>query len=811
MRQALSDIGVVEVGGGVAVSWCAKVFADLGAAVVKVEPPDGDQLRAEPASFAHLNTNKRSVVVDRSPSAANALWSLIEDADLVVEAPGLGALADWGIAYDEVRARFPAVSVVAISGFGATGPYAHHAWSDIVAQALSGALLVDPVRGPLRLPMAVGETAVGHTAALGALGAVLRSRATGVGAFVDCSAVEALASPPPRTAPYLGWEYRDRVPVEMPTSGETLLPLGLLPCADGYVSMMMTPQQLGEMLTVLDSRELTEAFSRADAFSRPETKEILDGVLYPWLLDRTRQEVTAAAQAAGWPVTGAHTPAEVLAADHLHQRGYWVHVRDEELGPIVLPGAPYRFTEGGWKLRRPAPRLGNSGPPTPRAKPVAAGPQAPRDAATPPLRGVRIIDFTTVWSGPSVTLLLADLGAEVVRPESPLVFPPTTRGYSPRPDPHVLLSSLVGGYGPAVPGRADRPYNRHSMYNAVNRGKLSCTLDVRYPEQRELFLRLVAKSDVFVENLKSTTLHQLGLHETQLLERNPRLVILRIPPAGLSGDWARYTGFGGQFDGLTSFSSLCGHRDTEVVESPTTNFMDSVTGPVGAFAVLAALHYRDATGRGQVIELAQSENVIAELGDVFVGLQLGVRPERLGNRDRRRAPQGVYCCGDGRWLALTVTDDSAWAGLTRVLRRDDLARDSQLASVAGRQAAHDELDGAISAWAATIDAADAFRALQEAGVAAAPFADNAMLVSDPQIAARGWIRPLASDDVGTFEHLGHAFSGIPLAWERGAPTLGQDNEYVFRTLLDVTEEEYRRLVAEGVVTNDYLDAHGNPY
>ena len=123
-------------------------------------------------------------------------------------------------------------------------------------------------------------------------------------------------------------------------------------------------------------------------------------------------------------------------------------------------------------------------------------------------------------------------------------------------------------------------------------------------------MRLVAKSDVFVENLKSTTLHQMGIHETELLKANPRMIVLRLPPAGLSGDWAHYTGFGGQFDGLTGLAALLGHRGTTLMESPSTQHMDSVTGPAGAFATLAALHYRAATGRGQVIELAQSENVL---------------------------------------------------------------------------------------------------------------------------------------------------------------------------------------------------------
>ena len=405
---------------------------------------------------------------------------------------------------------------------------------------------------------------------------------------------------------------------------------------------------------------------------------------------------------------------------------------------------------------------------------------------------------------------LADLGAEVIRVESPHVFPPTTKGYLPRPDPKMLLSSIVGGYGPPAPGPPDRPYNRHSMNNSVARGKRSCTLDVRYPEQRELFFRLVALSDIFVENLKATTLRQMGIHETQLLQANPRMIVLRIPPAGLAGDWAHYTGFGGQFDGLTSFASLCGHRDTELIETPTTQHMDSATGAAAVFALLAAVHYRAATGRGQVIELAQSENVLAQLGEVFTNLQLGEEPRRYGNRDRHRAPQGVYPCADGT-IALTVTDDEVWPGLAAVIGRPDLAKEERLAGVVGRQAAHDELDDLIAAWAGTVTAYDAFHALQSAGVAAAPYLDEAGFAADPQVVARDWIRPLPSRDVGTFGHLGHAFRGIPLSWERGSPALGEDNEYVFKHLLGLDNAQYQRLTAEQVATEDYLDSKDEPY
>ncbi len=210
MRQALSDIAVVEVGTGVAATWCGKVFADLGAEVVKLEPPEGDPMRADWGAFANLNTNKGSLVLGRSGDSSGELRRVLHDADLVVEAPGLGAPGRLGHRRAESCWRSARGSVSPlISGFGATGPYAGFAWSDLVVQAFTGALLADPL-GPVKLPTAVGECAIGHTAAMGALAAVLRARATGAGAFVDCAATEALATNPTKMSLHLGWEYRDR-------------------------------------------------------------------------------------------------------------------------------------------------------------------------------------------------------------------------------------------------------------------------------------------------------------------------------------------------------------------------------------------------------------------------------------------------------------------------------------------------------------------------------------------------------------------------------------------------------------------------
>src|ERR1019366_9309779 len=152
----------------------------------------------------------------------------------------------------------------------------------------------------------------------------------------------------------LSHQYRDgvpRPPVVDTGDAMTLIPMGVFPCGDGHVAMMSTPQQLREMLDVLDDDDLRAAFARPDAYERGETKEVVDAALYPWLLSRTRAEATATAQAAGWPLAGVNSPYEVLASDHLHQRGFWVHADDPDVGAVDLPGPPARYAEGGWALQ----------------------------------------------------------------------------------------------------------------------------------------------------------------------------------------------------------------------------------------------------------------------------------------------------------------------------------------------------------------------------------------------------------------------------------------------------------------------------
>lgn len=816
MRKALDGLRVVELGEGIATGYCGKILADLGADVIKVETPNGDVLRTRGGAFLHVNTNKHNIVLNpRDAAGREGLRELLEGADVVIESHPEGGLSAWELDWESLHAEHPALSVVCISGFGADGPYAGYAWDDIVVQAAAGTMLLQSSQDqdPLRLPGQLSLYFIGHMAALGALSAATVAARSGEGFFVDCAAAEALATLPARQAPLLAWYYRGESPPPpelLSTGTATLIPTGVFPCADGYMAMMSTPQQLNEMLDVLDDEGARAAFDRPDAFERPETKEALDVAVYTWLATHTRAEATDLAQRAGWPLAGVNYISEVLEADHLHQRNFWTHTDHPRHGPLDLPGPWCRFAEGGWSLRRLAP----DGATDASRIPQAAGTRPPvirERKAGPPLDGIRVVDLTTVWAGPYATMLLADLGAEVIRVENPFVLPPTTKGYHPRP---ILTNpGFLGSlYGPAAPGRPDRPWNRHAMNNSLARNKLSVTIDTRKPEGLQLLMRLAEVSDVFIDNFKTNGLERIGIDVGELRRRNPSLIVVRLPPTGLTGDWSAYTGFGAQFDGLTGLLSVCGHRGSDMTTSPATTYMDGASGPAGAFAAMAALRYREATGRGQLIELAQSENVINHLGDLFVDRQLGAEPDRLGNRDRWRAPQGLYRCQGGtRWLAVTTPDDQAWQALATAIGRSDLAADPQLADLAGRQAAHDRLDDAITSWASERNAMDAFHTLQAAGVPACPLFDDELLTNDPHFSERGWIQPLHSGDVGTHPHPGLAFRGVPQVWRRGSPTLGEDNDYVYKSILGVSDEEFERYRAEKMLAEDYLMADGTPY
>jgi crotonobetainyl-CoA:carnitine CoA-transferase CaiB-like acyl-CoA transferase len=816
----LSSISVVEVGEGIPLGYCGKLFADLGADVVKVEAPPGDPSRQYIGQHLHLNTNKRSVVLDVDDAAdRERLGRLIANADLVIESTAPGMLDGWCIGWDQLRESNAALVMVSITPFGQDGPYAAYKAPEIVAFAMGGSMNATgtPDREPVKLAANAQSHYAGNVAAVGALGALEFARRTGRGTHVDASTVEALMGSFDRRAVLLlGYQYVGIKGNRAPASSGAL-PTGVFACADGFVNFMTIPAHAGRMCDAMQNERLRAAFSDVNNLTGSDAKRLIREELDPWLAAHTKLEITRAAQAAKWPGVAVNTPLDLLECDHLQQRDFWVDHEHPVAGKVKLLGPPYRFADGGVAVNRPAPSIGEhtaevlaelDRDPTP---PVIS-PAQPE--ARLPLEGIRVADLTIVWSGPFATMLLADLGAEVIRVENPFVFPPATKGMAPRPPFELTkaLGPLGMGYAPVPEGAPDRPYNRIAANNAVTRNKRSCTVDLRRPEGLEILDELIMKSDVLVENFAAGTLEKIGISTDDLLARNPRLIILRLPPLGSTGEWSHYTGFGASFEALSGFTSLWGYLDADASSRGGTAYMDGATGPAGAFAVLAALQHRERTGRGQVIELAQSENMMQHVGEVFVGCSMtGENEDTWGNRDRQRAPQGVYACaGEERWLALSVGDDEEWAALCAVMDVPELATDERFVTAAARRANHDDIDALIAGWAASRDVYDAFHALQRAGVPAGPVLDEEMAYADPHMAARQFFQPLSGRETGTHLYAGHFFKGVPQAWTRGGPALGEDNEYVYKEILGFSDEDYRQLEKSHHIAEDYLSPDGQP-
>ncbi|MFV0526228.1 MAG: CaiB/BaiF CoA transferase family protein [Acidimicrobiales bacterium] len=854
MSQPLAGVRVIELATDVAGPYAGKLLADYGADVIKVEPPGGDPARRhgpfptgpggdpEPdpeqsALFLHLNANKRSLVADLDdPADRDLVADLIAGADVVIESFTPGRMAELGLGFDELHRRHPALVVTSVTPFGQTGPYAGRVGADIVTYAMGGPMNATGIQGrePLKLGGNVTSYQCGNLAGTATLAGLMVAEQTGDGVHIDLSHFEAqAASIDRRTTYYLSYLWDRRVPEREAPATVRTLPAGFFPTADGHVLVYTIQPWIERMLTVLGDGdgdgdgELRRRFDQPGWPNDDELTDLVQAALYQWLFEGDAVDRTARAQSVKWPVTPLLAPVDVLDDVHLAERKWLVTADHPTAGPVVQPGPPFRIDDG-WDLRRPAPLLDQHGPEI-RASLDPAQPSArPSVTAAPagrplPLEGIRVLDLTVVWAGPACTMHLGDLGAEVIRVDNPWVFPTATRGATPRPEPHqVVTAGPLATYAPVdVAGPEPyRPWNAQGMYSAHARNKLSCTLDLSRPDGRDMFLRLAAHADVVVENNSVPTLDKLGIGWEALQAANPRLILVRLPPVGLDGPHADYLGFGASFEAMSGLTAIRGYRDDDPTSLTSVFHMDPTSGATGAFATMLALRRRDRTGVGELVEVAQNENMMQHIGEYLVdAARTGRRHEAAGNRHVSYAPQGAYRCaddggpgGDDRWMVVSVADDDQWLGLCRAMGRADLAGDPRLATAAGRRAHHDELDDAITAWTSGRDRFVAVDACQAEGVPSGPVLDEADLVADPQLAARGFYRPQGSYDIGTWPFPGHQWrwTGPAMRW---GPVcrMGADNEHVYRRILGLDDDEYAALDAAGHLSMDYLRPDGSPF
>ncbi len=404
-----------------------------------------------------------------------------------------------------------------------------------------------------------------------------------------------------------------------------------------------------------------------------------------------------------------------------------------------------------------------------------------------PLAGIRILDLTHVWAGPLGTRILGDLGAEVLKLEAS-----TARGLKDMPIPQG------GQYPDGDPG--EEHWNRQGFFNKLNRNKQGISIDLKADAGKQLFLALVAESDVVIENFSATAMNRLGLGYEIMREANEQIIYVAMPGFGTSGPDSDFVAFGPSVEPMTGLTALMGYNDKELRNSAVA-LPDAIAGVTAAAAVVTALAQRKDSGEGQYVDLPLHEAAINLIGEKYIETQLtGKPPEVIGNRNRSYAPQGVYpCAGEDQWLAIACPDEATWSNFALFSGIDKAG----FATMEGRLRHQDPLDDAITEFTINRDKHELMVQLQQAGVPAGAVMTAPEFMADPQVVERDYFIELGGDHIEVLPYPGSPvrFDGQRATdWQR-APRLGEHNDEILRRLLDLGDQEIQTLRDNGIIAD----------
>ena len=781
----LAEVAVVDCSEGVAGGYASRLLADLGARVIKVEPPGGDRLRSlgpfpgdehDPelgGLHLALNAGKESLVLDLDASEGQArLRDLVTAADLLLESAGPVAMAARGLGFEPLHELHRALVYGSHSPFGSQGPYAGRATSEIVDYAMGGYMYFcgDPERHPLIVPGHQAQLHAGMQLACGALLALWHARRTGAGQHVDVSTFESVLNAHAWLT--TSWTHEGEVQRREASS--------VLRCAGGH--FFAVPRPAPELFALIGRPELADD-PRWATFPRiREALPELYAMIEHWARDRTKEQVYRAAQELRIPITPVNTVQDLARSEQLAVRGWWRRVKHPRAGALELPGPPWRFSDTPAEVAGPAPLLDAHGGLELASRVADAASE--EGAGEQPLAGLRVLEVTANWAGPLAGRHLGDMGADVIKFE--LAERPATRA-----------GHHAGGE------EWTRPYNRSGYFNLFNRNKRDLVLDLATPEGKELFLRMVEVSDVVLENNSARVFPNLGLDYETLAARNPRIVMCSMSGFGATGPEAQYVAYGSNIEASSGLVAATGYGDGELFGTGSY-YADPITGAHGTIGIMAALIARERTGRGQYIDMALQESAAAFQVEAIMDYRLNGRVAGpANNRSRRIAPQGVYrSAGDDCWLAIGVESDDQWRALCDVIGRAGLAE--RYPNIEARRSGHDAIEAAIETWSSALDHNRATLMLQAAGVPAGPVLAGWEIVSDPQLHTREYFVDVVHPEVGHHRWDGYPWrlSRTPGRVRRPAPLFGEHNDELLTEVLGLSEVEIAVLRDRAVVADE---------
>lgn len=778
---------------------CGRLLGDLGMEVVKVEPPGGDPARksapfkefesGSPLSlpFAHLNANKKSIILDIEDTGGRATFlRLAEGADVVLESFTPGYLDSLGLGYEDLAKLNPSVVMASITGFGRTGPRSGFAYTDIVVYAMSGLMYIsgEPDLPPCKPPETQAYYFGSLFGALGVLAALYHRDRTGKGDHVDVSMQEALATQEHMIRLYAN--DREILRREGSQHGH-VAPAKIFPCRDGHVYLYVTRQHWKTFLNVWRDHpaEFDDPAWENNLFRRAHAADI-NREVGKFTVKYAKEELTAFLQSHGIPCLPVNRPRDFIADPQVQARQFFIHRAYPKRGSVRHLGAPFLIGESRPEAR-PAPAPGEHQNevlekiPAPGGNRALRGPAPGQPSRPSPLSGMRVLSFDHVLAAPYGMTLLAELGAEVIKVES-----------------------RRGGLDPFRFFGTGQDPNLSPRFLEFNRNKRSVTINLKHPEGPKRIKELARRCDAVIDNFSVRVMPSLGLSYQDLARAKADIIGLRMPGLGCSGPKANFATVGTNITAFTGMTYLWNHpgKSSAPVGSQTV-YPDYASGVIAAVVIVAAVMFRDRAKRGVSIDLSQAEVAAYMIGaSMMEALNSDRDAEPIGNRSPNAAPCGCYPCrGDDRWCVIAVETEEQWRALARALQRPELAADSRLSSLSARRARQDELDRLIEAWTRDRDAYEVMDLLQGLGVPCGVVQSGADLVEDEHLRARGFLVRRENPRVGRV-----TLPGFPLKFSRGAlepkwefPELGRDNELVFRELLGYSPERVAQAVREGVL------------
>ena len=795
-QRALSGVRVLDLTDERAI-YGTKLLADLGADVVRPEPPTGDPLRQRgprlrpgerPGSslwHTFFASSRRTAILDPTTAGgASQLAALVAETDVVLCCAGAFGVDAAQLA--AAQARQPALIVVEASSFGPDGPWRDYLAPDLVAGALGGAVATtgDADTPPLKTFGELNFVLSGAYLAIAALSALYQRRTVGAGDRAQLSVHQCIAS---CLEHVLMWYWHHDA---MPGADGPVLPRrGSLHWTNAYVvmpakggSVMVTPTpNIDNQLVWLVEQDAHEDLLDPK-YQEPERRAAfirrMMAVLRRWVATQDAETLFFEAQRRHSPYGWVQPVDKVASNPQLAARDWWRSYAVDD-ATVRGPGPPYRFSATPWHAAAPS-----SGGFRPRPAPAgvagaAPAPLPPSQAgdAGGPLAGVKVLDFTHVLAGPFATRILADLGADVVKVNS------------------------------EARARANAP---SSIYYALwNRSKRALALDMAQDESRAICRRLAAVADVVIDNFSVGVLERWGIGYDAVAAANAKVIYLQMSGMGQCGPWSDFVTYAPTIHALAGLTYLTGEPGRQDI-GIGFSYNDHCAGLHGAVAILAALEARRHLGRGQRIDLSQFEVGVNLLGPTLLDYFANGRvAEPCGNRlpYDAAAPHGCYRCRgpaeateDERWLAIACMTDAHWQGLRKAMGEPPWSDAAALATAAGRLA-DAQLDANIEGWTRTLSAEEAMRRCQAAGVPAGVVQTGADLGNDPQLRHDDFL--VAMDE--PHSTLGPMFADrLPIRFrtastDRYRPTrgIGEDNAAVLGDWLGMSAEEVARGEAAG--------------